>query len=120
MSLASPPHEWHRVFSRSIASGFPNLIKVGSAACPTSEARGRELSGSELYWKYIRGMAYRDAEEMEINTHPVGYIGADNKGLDQLLAAPGGTNRDSHHLPGAGALQGYLTGRGFGRSCLRG
>lgn len=34
--------------------------------------------------------------EGEINTHPIGYIGADNKGLDQLLSAPGGTNRDSH------------------------
>ncbi len=41
-------------------------------------------------------MAWRDAAETEINTQPVGYIGADNKGLDQLLSPPGGTNRDSH------------------------
>ena len=60
------------------------------------ELRGQEVSGVELYWKYVRGMAFRDVEETQINTHPVGYIGADNKGLDQLLAAPGGTNRDSH------------------------
>jgi len=31
-----------------------------------------------------------------LNTHPIGYIGADNIGLDQLLAAPGERNRNSH------------------------
>jgi len=31
-----------------------------------------------------------------LNTHPIGYIGADNIGLDQLLAPPGGRNRNSH------------------------
>ncbi len=30
------------------------------------------------------------------NTHPIGYIGADNIGLDQLLVAPGESNRNSH------------------------
>ena len=56
----------------------------------------REHSSSEMFWKYMRGLAYEDLEETRINTHPVAYIGADNKGLDQLLAAPGGANRDSH------------------------
>ncbi len=31
-----------------------------------------------------------------VNTHPVGYIGGDDKGTDQILAPPGGANRDSH------------------------
>jgi hypothetical protein len=61
-----------------------------------ADSLGVELSGEELFRKYVRHMAWRDAAETEINTHPVGYIGADNKGLDQLLSAPGGTNRDSH------------------------
>lgn len=47
-------------------------------------------------WKAIREMAYVDEAETQINTHPVGYIGADNKGLDQVMVAPGGNNRDSH------------------------
>jgi len=31
-----------------------------------------------------------------LNTHPIGYIGADNIGLDQLLVPPGESNRNSH------------------------
>ncbi len=31
-----------------------------------------------------------------MNPRPVAWIGADNKGLDQLLSSPGGSNRDSH------------------------
>jgi hypothetical protein len=47
-------------------------------------------------WRHIRQRAYEDAGETVINTHIVGFIGADNKGTDQILAAPGGKNRDSH------------------------
>jgi len=47
-------------------------------------------------WKNIRRLAYVDDEETTVNTHPIGYIGADNKGLNQILAAPGGRNRDAH------------------------
>ena len=47
-------------------------------------------------WEELRERAYEDAAETVINTHMVGFIGADNKGTDQLLAAPGGKNRDSH------------------------
>ena len=47
-------------------------------------------------WEAIRYMAYVDGEETIVNTHPLGYIGADNKGLDQALSAPGGKNRNSH------------------------
>ncbi|MFC1475965.1 hypothetical protein ACFLQW_03085 [Candidatus Zixiibacteriota bacterium] len=31
-----------------------------------------------------------------INTHPVGYIGGDNMGLDEVISPPGIRNRDSH------------------------
>ena len=50
------------------------------------------------FWQQIRNLAYLDPSYSldAINTHPVGYIGADNKGTDQLFAAPGGKNRDSH------------------------
>jgi hypothetical protein len=47
-------------------------------------------------WEAIRHMAYVDDEETIVNTHPLGYIGSDNKGLDQALAAPGAKNRNSH------------------------
>ncbi len=55
-----------------------------------------ERLGEDWLWKKIRELAYVDAAESKINTHPIGYIGADNKGLDQLLAFPEGKNRDSH------------------------
>ncbi len=56
----------------------------------------KEKFGEEMIWKFIRYLAYWDDRETRINTHPIGYIGADNKGLDQILTMPGGKNRDSH------------------------
>lgn len=58
--------------------------------------RGQERLGEKWLWEKIRELAYVDRKESRINTHPLGYIGADNKGTDQLLALPGGKNRDSH------------------------
>ncbi|UCC47621.1 MAG: hypothetical protein JSV41_08980, partial [Gemmatimonadota bacterium] len=56
----------------------------------------RELLGEGWYWKQVRHYAYWDREETIINTHAIAFIGADNKGTDQLLHPPGGSNRDSH------------------------
>ena len=56
----------------------------------------REQFGSEKLWKAIRHYAYRDSSQVLLNTHPVAFIGADNKGLDQLISPPGGHNQDSH------------------------
>ena len=55
-----------------------------------------ERAGSERFAREIRRRAYRDAAETGVNTHPIVFIGADNKGTDQVLSAPGGANRDSH------------------------
>ena len=52
--------------------------------------------GIDHIWAYIRQMAYQDDAETRVNTHPVAYIGADNKGTDQIFQPPGGTNRASH------------------------
>ena len=57
-----------------------------------------ERLGEKWFWGKVRELAYIDAAETEINTHPIGYIGGDNKGLDQLLAFPEGKNRDSHGI----------------------
>lgn len=59
-------------------------------------ATREELRGEHSIWRHVRYLAYFDDAESIVNTHPIAYIGADNKGLDQLLSAPGGTNRDSH------------------------
>lgn len=59
--------------------------------------------GEKWFWERVRNLAYWDDAETKINTQAVGYIGADNKGTDQLLSSPGGKNRDSHGtypLPG--------------------
>ncbi len=55
-----------------------------------------ERYGEKRLIEYIRYQAYTNEEENKINTHPFVFIGGDNKGLDQILSMPGGTNRDSH------------------------
>ena len=55
-----------------------------------------EYYGEKNLLKSIRYRAYLDDEETIINTHPFIYIGGDNKGTDQIMSMPGGTNRDSH------------------------
>ncbi|HSM06033.1 MAG TPA: hypothetical protein VK858_15555, partial [Longimicrobiales bacterium] len=47
-------------------------------------------------WANLRHMVYVDDAETVLNTHPLGYIGADNKGLNQALRAPGGSNQEPH------------------------
>ena len=55
-----------------------------------------EPVSAEWLWKHIRRAAYTGEDETQVNTHPIAYIGGDNKGLDQLIATPGGRNQDSH------------------------
>lgn len=55
-----------------------------------------EHKGEEWIWKQVRKRAYWDKAEKIINTHPIGFIGGDNKGLDQLLRHPGIPNRVSN------------------------
>jgi hypothetical protein len=80
----------------SLEFGIPNAYAPREEWRRQADSIGVDLSGEELFRRYIRHMAWRDAAETEVNTHPIGYIGADNKGYDQLLASPGGKNRDSH------------------------
>jgi hypothetical protein len=60
------------------------------------ERATEHVSGEKWIWRQLRRRAWVDDAETVVNTHPFGYIGADNKGTDQLLAMPGGKNRDSH------------------------
>jgi hypothetical protein len=60
------------------------------------KAEVAERHGEKRIWRAIRSKAWWDEQETVLNTHPICYVGADNKGLDQLLSAPGGKNRDSH------------------------
>jgi len=60
------------------------------------QSKVAERNGEHTLWKWRRYAAWWDQEETVVNTHPICFIGADNKGFDQVLAAPGGKNRDSH------------------------
>jgi len=60
------------------------------------QRREPERFGQRRVWEDIRYRAYVDDAETIVNTHPFGYIGADNKGLNQALEAPGGSNKDPH------------------------
>ena len=84
----------HNVMTLDFAS--PNVYAPREQWKKDVKNRPRlRLQENEL-WDAIRYMAYRDHDEKVVNTHPFGYIGADNKGLDQALAAPGGKNRNPH------------------------
>lgn len=52
--------------------------------------------GQGWVWKLVRIRAYRDKGETIINTHPIGFIGGDNKGTGQVLKSWGGVNRASN------------------------
>jgi hypothetical protein len=74
----------------------PNVYKPRKEWTKEIEGLVEERFNEKEIWKHIRYLAYLDDKETKINTHPVCFIGADNKGLDQLLSMPGGQNRDSH------------------------
>jgi hypothetical protein len=84
----------HNVFLMDYTT--PNVYQPRDAW--EREVRGLPLErlGEPWVWTQIRRRAYVDRAETRVNTHPLVYIAGDNKGLDQLLARPGGTNRDSH------------------------
>jgi hypothetical protein len=52
--------------------------------------------GRKKIIRSIRDLAYENEDETKYNTHPIAYIGADAKGISQLIKMPGPTNRDSH------------------------
>ena len=74
----------------------PNVYADRAAWDAERKAMEHRVVGGDTWERYLRFMAYRDDEETAVNTHPIGYIGADNKGLDQILSSPGPKNRDSH------------------------
>ena len=66
-------------------------------------------------WEDLRRMVYVDDAETVLNTHPLGYIGADNKGLNQAAARtrrvePGA----ARHVPVPRPLQQRRAGRHHG------
>lgn len=58
----------------------------------TREERYKE----KWIWEQLRYRAYWDEEEKIINTHPIGFIGGDNVGLDQVMRWPGSSNQVSN------------------------
>jgi hypothetical protein len=84
----------HNVMTLDFAS--PNVYEPRDVWKADIKNRPKLRLQENEIWNAIRHMAYVDDDEKIVNTHPFGYIGADNKGLDQALAAPGGKNRNPH------------------------
>ncbi len=74
----------------------PNVYLDREAWRAQAAALVGERAGTEWFWEQARSRAYCDDAEQVVNTHPIGFIGGDDKGMDQILAPPGGSNRDSH------------------------
>lgn len=60
------------------------------------ETAKEERLGEKRIWERLRYRAYWDEDETLINTHPIGFIGGDNVGLDQLMRHPGRSNQVSN------------------------
>jgi len=56
----------------------------------------RERIGLKQIAAQIRFRAWADEAETKVNTHPIGYIGANSKGLDLFLYSPGAHNQNGH------------------------
>jgi len=80
----------------SLDYGRPNAYARYDEWEREMERLPREQIGVREVWKRTRWLAWQDDDERVVNTHPVMYIGADNKGIDQLIVPPGGRNQDSH------------------------
>lgn len=74
----------------------PNAYAPRAAWEAELKRRPPERLGEREILRDVRARAYEDREERVVNTHPVAFIGADSKGPELLLAAPGARNRDSH------------------------
>ncbi len=74
----------------------PNVYAPREAWQREIDAVTPERVNAERIWAALRERAYEDVEETVVNTHIIGFIGADSKGNDMLLSGPGGKNRDSH------------------------
>lgn len=81
---------WPLDFSR------PNIYRPRAEWEAQVDSLPRVRFRADRIWAELRRMAYVDDAETVINTHPLGYIGADNKGLNQALRAPGGSNQEPH------------------------
>jgi hypothetical protein len=74
----------------------PNVYRDREMWEAEADALLAEKVTEDWLWRRIRHVAYQDDDETLVNTHPIVYIGGDNKGIDQLIASPGGSNQDSH------------------------
>ncbi len=74
----------------------PNVYQPRDEWEAEIDTRPETSFGENDLLRKIRYRAYTDDAETRINTHPFIYCGGDNKGLDQVMQMPGGTNRDSH------------------------
>jgi hypothetical protein len=75
---------------------LPNVYAERAAWAAQVEVIARDRLGARDTLREIRTRAYEDADERVVNTHPIAFIGADSKGPELLLEAPGARNRDSH------------------------
>jgi len=60
------------------------------------KAAVNEKVGMDEVAAVVRFRAWADSGETRVNTHPIGYIGANSKGLDLFLYAPGARNQNGH------------------------
>ena len=83
-------------FVMPIEFGVPNAYAPRAEWTAQVEALAKTRFGESGTWEAARRLVWMDDAETRINTHPFAHIGSDNKGLNQAMELPGGTNRDAH------------------------
>lgn len=87
--------------------GAPNAYAPREEWRRQVQALSRDKVGAAAVAAVVRFRAWADTGETRINTHPIGYIGANSKGLDLFLYSPGAHNQDGHGTyPFAGIYEG--------------
>lgn len=74
----------------------PNVYQPRARWQAEVDSLSEERVNETKIWAAVRERAYEDVSETVINHHIIGFVGADSKGNEMLISAPGGRNRDSH------------------------
>ena len=74
----------------------PNVYQPRKDWQAELDKANEERVGEKWIWDQVRKRAYWDEKETIINTHPIGFIGGDNVGLDQVMRHPGSSNQVSN------------------------
>ena len=74
----------------------PNAYQSAADWQREADRTTEERENEDWIWERLRYYAWADDDETRINTHPMGFIGGDPKGLERIFQSPNPFGRESH------------------------